>query len=76
MNFIENYLQKEHFLDLNLNGTDRVAQQDAKLEYFYRLFVELEKKYASKIDDMKRLEREHKAELNEVHFSMDYLIFL
>ena len=71
MNFIENYLQKEHFLDLNLNGNDRVAQQDAKLEYFYRLFVELEKKYASKIDDMKRLELEHKSELNEVYFSID-----
>jgi hypothetical protein len=75
MNFIDNYLQREHFLDLKLNGLDKASQQDAKLEYFYRLFVELETKYASKIDDMKRLELEHKSELNEV-FNLILFYFL
>lgn len=64
MNQIENYLQKEHFADLT--NTDTTSQQDAKLDYFYRLFVDLEKKYACNLDDMKRLEFEHKSELNEV----------
>lgn len=66
MNLIDNYLKNEHFLDLN-DKHDK-ASQEAKLEYFFKLFIELEKKYASKIEDMKRLDAEHKQELSQVKY--------
>ena len=66
MNFIESYLQKEHLFDLNSLSAENASLQDAKLELFFKLYVDLEKKYATKLDDMKRIEIEHKNELNEV----------
>ena len=77
MNFIEKYLEKEHLFDLNsLMSTDKASLQDAKLEFFYKLFVDLEKKYVTKLDDMKRIESEHKNELNEVQKQKKIYFFI
>jgi hypothetical protein len=64
MNLIDNYLKREHHLHDLIDEDDT---QDIKLEFFYNLFVELEKKYLHKIEDMKRLENEHKTEINNVN---------
>lgn len=63
MNLIEDYLRREHHLNDLIDEND---SPEIKLEYFFNLFVELEKKYLIKIEDMKRLELEHKAEINNV----------
>lgn len=77
MNFIEKYLEKEHLFDLSsLMSTDKASLQDAKLEFFYKLFVDLEKKYVTKLDDMKRIESEHKNELNEVQKQKKIYFFI
>ena len=74
MNLIDNYLKKEHQLDVLFDDDEtedvnnRENQNEIKLQYFYNLFVELEKKYTYKIEDMKRLEVEHKAEISNVKF--------
>lgn len=64
MNLIEEHLKKVHFLDL-ADKKDKAAQE-AKLEYFYQLFVDLEKKYEDKLEDVRKLEATHKAELANV----------
>jgi hypothetical protein len=64
MNFIDDYLKREHHLHDLLEEND---SQEIKLEFFFNLFIELEKKYVHKIDDMKRLEVEHKTEINNVN---------
>ena len=56
----------ENSLNIEQSRFLKTNKFDAKLDYFYRLFVDLEKKYACNLDDMKRLEFEHKSELNEV----------
>jgi hypothetical protein len=61
MDLIDNYLKRDHSLDLNDN-----VSQEAKLEYFFKLYIELEKRYNSKLEDMKRLDIEHKEEISEV----------
>ncbi len=63
MNLIEDYLRREHHLNDLIDENDSA---EIKLEYFFNLFVELEKKYLTKIEDMKRLDLEHKAEINNV----------
>lgn len=67
MNLIEDYL-KNSVITPELVAVNQQQQrsQEEKLEYFFKLFIELEKKYALKIEDVKRLELEHKAELGEV----------
>lgn len=42
---------------------------DHKLESFHRLYVDLEHKYAGKLEHIRRLELEHKSELAEVIFN-------
>ncbi len=75
MNLIDNYLKREHHLHDLIDEDDT---QDIKLEFFYNLFVELEKKYVHKIEDMKRLDNEHKTEINNVNISFFslFLVFL
>lgn len=48
---------------------------DQKLESFYRLFVDLEAKYGAKLEHIRRLELEHKAELAEVILQHLYRIY-
>lgn len=62
MNLIESYLIKENYLEANKKS----ISDDGKLELFFKIFTELELKYNSKIEDMKRLELEHKDELIHV----------
>lgn len=61
MNLIETYLNREHSIDLL-----KLDTQEAKLDFFYKLFCDLKIKYETNLDDMKRLEFQHKAELNKV----------
>lgn len=65
MDLIDSYLKREHSLDLNDKNDS--ASQEAKLEYFFKLFIELEKRYNCKLEDMKRLDIEHKEEISEVN---------
>lgn len=68
MNFIDDYL-KESVFDF-----DSSWSSDKKIEKFVDCFNELERKYAAKIEDVKRLEIEHKSDLAEV-FKTNYLEF-
>ena len=68
MNLIENYLKAHYFLDLNEKNDS--TSREAKLEYFFHLFNDLEKKYTVKVEDMKRIEIEHKSELNKVSLTI------
>ena len=61
MELIDNYLKKEKLID-----SKDAASHDEKLECFYSLFTDLERKYNCSIDDMHQLEIEHKEELNQV----------
>lgn len=61
MNFIDDYL-KESLFDF-----DSSWSSDKKIEKFVDCFNELERKYAAKIEDVKRLETEHKSDLAEVY---------
>jgi hypothetical protein len=61
MNLIETYLNGEHSIELL-----KLDTQEAKLEFFCKLFFDLKIKYETNLDDMKRLEFHHKAELKKV----------
>ena len=77
MNLIDDYLKREHHLgDLIIEGEEDDDTRHIKLEYFFNLFVELEKKYLHKIEDMKRLEIEHKTEINDVEKRISFFNFL
>ena len=65
MNLIEDSL-REALLDGEGVGYDPQWSQEIKLERFHRMYVDLERKYALKLEDVRRLELEHKAELAEV----------
>ena len=65
MNLIENYLKETADYDQN-------RSLEEKLEKFFGLFIQLEKKYATTIEDLKRLETEHKADLTEVLFTLSF----
>ena len=67
MNLIDTYLRKEHSVQYNTKKND----QEAKLAFFFELFTELDRKYLSKLEDIKRLDLERKNELNNV-----FLLFL
>lgn len=45
--------------------------QDEKIERFHHLYIDLERRYTAKLDDVRRLEIEHKAELAEVLFLLN-----
>jgi hypothetical protein len=62
MNLIDTYLRKEHSAQYNTKRND----QEAKLTFFFELFTDLERKYLSKLEDIKRLDLERKNELNNV----------
>jgi hypothetical protein len=68
MNLIDNFLKQERLLDLDDNSE---TPDEEKLECFYTLFVNLQKKYNCNIDDMKQLELEHKDELSQVRNVLD-----
>jgi hypothetical protein len=68
MNQIDDYLKREHqFLNLiDDEKEDAKSNEEIRLKYFFNIFIELEKKYAHKIEELKRLESEHKTEINNV----------
>lgn len=51
--------------------------QEKKLEYFYRLFMDLDRKYYGKCEDIKRLQIEQKKEISEVnqHILYSFLFY-
>lgn len=63
MDLIDGYLKKEKFLDAS--DIDATSQEE-KLDVFYSMFVDLDRKYSCAIDDMHQLELEHKEELTQV----------
>ncbi|RNA42192.1 hypothetical protein BpHYR1_008891 [Brachionus plicatilis] len=65
MDLIESFLkQEQERLDLDpelLNDSEH-----AKLTYFFNLFADLERKYFTKIEDIKRFDQEHKEEISQL----------
>ncbi|CAF1045375.1 unnamed protein product, partial [Brachionus calyciflorus] len=65
MELINDFLEHEYErLNLNddfLNETDQV-----KLTYFFNLFIDLERKYLTNFEDIKRLNQEHKDEISQL----------
>lgn len=67
MDLIDNFLLQEQ-VRLNLDTEFLSETDDVKLNFFFNLFVDVERKYFAKIEDIKRFDQEHKDEISQVNF--------
>ena len=76
MDLIDGYLKRENSFDLTDEHGHEISD-DEKLEFFFNLFIDLEKNYRENVLELNRLNDEHKEEINKVNiacFKM-YLFF-
>ncbi len=65
MDLIDAYLKKENSLDLTDDDGNEISD-DQKLEFFFNLFIDLEKSFRDNVLELNRLNEEHRDEINEV----------
>ena len=66
MDLIDGYLKKENSLDLTDEHGNEISD-DEKLEFFFNLFIDLEKNYRENVLELNKLNDEHKEEILEVN---------
>ena len=67
MDLIDGYLKRENSLDLTDDDGNEITD-DQKLEFFFNLFIDLEKSFRDNVLELNRLNEEHREEINEVCF--------
>lgn len=65
MDLIDGYLKQESSLDLNDQHGNEISDEE-KLEFFFNLFIDLEKNFRDNVLELNRLSEEHRNEINEL----------
>lgn len=74
MDLIDGYLKRENSLDLTDDDGNEI-NDDQKLEFFFNLFIDLERSFRDNVVELNRLNDEHREEINEVNFLKKFFEF-